>query len=92
MVFNATFPSYKKWPSWSWSYISWIYNYLCNQVPITTNVVSSNPTHREVYLISPFSSTNKTDVVLFSWKKAYRENKTPANISRLTVVHSSTLL
>jgi len=19
------------WPSWSWSYGSWIYNYLCNQ-------------------------------------------------------------
>ena len=29
--------------SWSWSYGSWIYNYLCNQVPITTNIVSSNP-------------------------------------------------
>jgi hypothetical protein len=27
---------------WSWMYSSWIYNYLCN-LPITTNVVSSNP-------------------------------------------------
>ena len=28
--------------SWSWSYGSWIYNYLCNQCSITTDVVSSN--------------------------------------------------
>ena len=31
----------------SWSYCSWNYSYLCNQVPITTNVVSSNHTHGE---------------------------------------------
>jgi len=32
------------WPSWSWSHGSWIYNYLCHHwMPITTNVVSSNP-------------------------------------------------
>jgi uncharacterized protein YdhG (YjbR/CyaY superfamily) len=31
-------------PTWSWSYGSWIYNYLCNQcVHITTEVVRSNP-------------------------------------------------
>jgi hypothetical protein len=29
--------------SWSLSYGSWIYSYLCNQVSITTNIVSSNP-------------------------------------------------
>jgi hypothetical protein len=28
--------------SWSWSYSSWIYNYLCNQLFITTNSVSLN--------------------------------------------------
>jgi len=28
----------------SWSYGSWVYDYLCNQAPITTKVVSSNPT------------------------------------------------
>ena len=33
------------WGSWwSWSYSSWIYNYLCNQLSITANGVSSNPT------------------------------------------------
>jgi hypothetical protein len=32
---------------WSWSYGSWIYNYLWN--PITTKVVSSNPVHGEVH-------------------------------------------
>jgi hypothetical protein len=36
----------------SWSYGSWIYSYLCNlSVPITTYVVSSIPTHGEVYSI-----------------------------------------
>jgi hypothetical protein len=29
---------------------SWIYNYLCNQ-PIATKVVTSNPTHGEMYSI-----------------------------------------
>ena len=37
-------------PSWSWSYCSWIYNYLCNQW-ITTKIVTSNPDHGEVYSI-----------------------------------------
>ena len=32
----------------SWSYGSWIYNYLMQSVPITTKAVSSNPTHGEV--------------------------------------------
>jgi hypothetical protein len=33
---------------WSWSYGSWIYNYLWNQWSITTIVVNSNPAHGEV--------------------------------------------
>ena len=33
-------------PSWSWSYVSWIYNYLCNQC--------LNPAHGEVYLIQHY--------------------------------------
>jgi hypothetical protein len=33
------------------SYGSWIYNYLCKSVPITTKVVSSNSAHGEVYSI-----------------------------------------
>ena len=32
---------------WSWSYGSWIYNYLWN--PSTTKVVSHNPVNGEVY-------------------------------------------
>jgi hypothetical protein len=43
-----------KGPSWSWLYGSWIYNYRCNQVPITTKVVSSNPVHGEVYSIQHY--------------------------------------
>jgi len=36
-----------KGPSWSWSYESWIHNYIVpiQSVPITTNVVSSNSAH-----------------------------------------------
>ena len=35
---------------------SWIYNDICNQsVPITTKVVSSNPTHSDVYSIQLLS-------------------------------------
>ena len=30
-VFNTTFSNSTQGPSWSWSYGSWIYNYLCNQ-------------------------------------------------------------
>ena len=40
-------------PSWSWSYGSWIYNYLTS-LPITTKVVSFNPTHVEVYTIQHY--------------------------------------
>ena len=40
--------------SWSWSYGSWIYNYLCKSVSITTKVVSSNPTHGKVYSIQHY--------------------------------------
>jgi len=35
----------------SWSYGSWIYNYRMQSVPITTNVVSSNTAHGEMYSI-----------------------------------------
>jgi len=37
--------------SWRWSYDSRIYNYLLpvQSVPITTEVVSLNPTHGKVY-------------------------------------------
>ena len=34
--------------SWLWLCDSLIYNYLCNQCSITTEVVSSNPAHGEV--------------------------------------------
>jgi hypothetical protein len=60
-------------PSSSWSYGSWIYNYLCNQC------LSQNPIHGKVYLIqhyvikfvsvadrlfSPISSANKTEILV----------------------------
>jgi CBS domain containing-hemolysin-like protein len=32
---------------------NWIYNYLCH-LPITTDVVSSNPVHGEVYSIQHY--------------------------------------
>ena len=34
--------------SWSWLYGSWVYNYLCNQWPITTSL---NSAHSKVYSI-----------------------------------------
>ena len=37
--------------SWSWSYASWIYNYLMQSVPITTKFVISNTAHGELYSI-----------------------------------------
>jgi hypothetical protein len=36
---------------WPWSYGSWIYNYLCNQCLLTTDLVSSNLDQGEVYNI-----------------------------------------
>jgi hypothetical protein len=56
-------------PSRPWSYGSWIYNYIMQPVPTTTNVVSSNLYQDKVWLatgqwFSPgplVSSTNKTD-------------------------------
>jgi hypothetical protein len=38
-------------PSWPSSFGSWIYNYLIQSVPITIDVVGSNPTQGEVYNI-----------------------------------------
>ena len=40
--------------SWSWSYGSWIYNYLCNWCISPLKVVSLNPVHGEVYLIQHY--------------------------------------
>jgi hypothetical protein len=41
-------------PSWSWSYGSWIYNYLCNQCLSPLQIVSSNSIHGEVYSIQHY--------------------------------------
>ena len=40
--------------AWSWSYGSWIYNYLCNQYLIITTNVSSNTIHGEVNSIQQY--------------------------------------
>ena len=45
---------YKEVPSCSWSYVSWIYNYLCNQCLSPLIVVSSNHVHGEVYSIQHY--------------------------------------
>ena len=42
---------FREGPSWSCSYGSRIYNYLCKSVPITTDVVSLNLDQGEVYNI-----------------------------------------
>ena len=58
--------------SWSWSYGSWSYNYLCNLCWSPLKVMSSNPTHDKmdsiqnyaIKFVSAFllvSATNKTD-------------------------------
>ena len=43
-----------KGPSWLWSYVSWIYNYLCNYCLSPLTVVSSNPIHSEVYSMQQY--------------------------------------
>jgi hypothetical protein len=71
-------------PSWSWSYGSWIYNYLCNDClsPITLRVLT--PLRRGVLdttlcdkdcqwlatgrWFSLISSTNKTEKLKYCWK------------------------
>ena len=69
--------SYQKGPSWSWSYGSWIYNYLCNQCLSPLKLWVQTHSWRAVLdttlsdkvcqwlatglWFSPVSSTNKTD-------------------------------
>ena len=38
---------YQQGPSWPWSYGSWIYIYICNHLPITTDVVGLTPAQGE---------------------------------------------
>jgi hypothetical protein len=45
-----------------WSDGSWIYNYLCKSVPITTKVVSSNPVHVEVDSIEHYEINFVSDL------------------------------
>jgi hypothetical protein len=52
---RSTIDINSKSSSWSWSYGSWIYKFLCNQCLLhTTKVVSSNPVHGEVYSIQHY--------------------------------------
>ena len=39
--------AYQQGPSWPWSYGSWIYIYICNHLPITTDVVGLTPAKGE---------------------------------------------
>jgi hypothetical protein len=61
-----------KWPSWPWSYGSWIYNYLCNQClsPLMLWVrisIRARCTTLCDKFVSDFSSTNKTDSYDIYW-------------------------
>jgi hypothetical protein len=47
-------PIHIHWMGASWSYGSSIYNCLCNQCLSTTNVVSSNPAHSELFSIQHY--------------------------------------
>ena len=56
-VFLLIFISKYQGPSWSWSYGSWIYNYIyMSSVPFTTNVVTSNPTQAIQHYVIKFVS------------------------------------
>ena len=62
--------------SWSWSYGSWIYNYLCNQCLLPLKLWVRIP-----FMDTPVSSTNKTDhhditVILWSGVKHDKPGKT----------------
>ena len=48
--------------SWSGFYGSWINNYLCKSVPITTKVMSSKPVHGEVYWIQHYAINFVSDL------------------------------
>jgi len=53
-----------RWPQWSWSYGSWIYNYLCNQCLSPLKVWVQTPFMARCTRKTqgaPVSSTNKTD-------------------------------
>ena len=50
-----------RWPSWSWSYGSWIYNYLCNQYLSPLMLWVRLATGWWFSPGTPVSSTNKTD-------------------------------
>ena len=47
--------------SWLWLNGSWIYNYLCNQLPSPLIVVGSNPAHGEVHSIQIYVIKFVTD-------------------------------
>ena len=51
---QARLPLHHQGPSWSWSYGSFDLQLPLQSVPITTNVVSSNPVHIKVYLIQQY--------------------------------------
>jgi len=47
--------------SWSWSYGSWIYNYLCKQCLSPLKLWDQNPAHGEVYSIHHYVITFVSD-------------------------------
>ena len=81
-----------KGSSWSWSYGSWIYNYLCNQCLSPLNVMSSNPTHAWCthYTIMWSSLSGACDrSVVFSRYSSFLHscNNVVANVAGYAVLH-----
>jgi hypothetical protein len=54
--------SFKKGPSWSWSYDSLDLQLLVQWMPITTKIVSLNPADGEVYLIQHYMKKIVSDL------------------------------
>ena len=51
---DSRFSHRKRGPSWSCSYGSWIYNYMCKSIPITMLSCELEPLHGEVYSIQHY--------------------------------------
>jgi hypothetical protein len=86
--------------SWQWSYGSWIHNYLCNQFPFTTKIVSLNSAHGEVYVIKFVSNLQQVcgflRVLVFlhqwNWLPRYNRNIDGVALNTLTLILSFSAL
>ena len=72
-------------PSWSWSYGSWIYNYLCNRC-LSPLIVSSNPVHGDVYPMQHYVIKFVSEFAIGRWFSP----GTPASSTNKTDRHDRT--